>query len=64
MIAIRNLELDIGAALPTESFLRLLPKFFDDLDALHLPSQLRENCRLIAETGADLEDSVIGPDIK
>jgi len=64
MIAIRNLELDVGAPLPTESLLRLLPELFDKLDAVHLPGQLREDCSLIAETSADLEDSVIGADIK
>jgi hypothetical protein len=38
MIAVRNLELDVGSALPTESLLRLLPELFDNLDAVHLPS--------------------------
>ena len=64
MIAIRNLKLYVGAALPTESLLRLLPKLLDNLDAVHLPGQLCEDCSLIAETSADLEDSVIGADIK
>jgi hypothetical protein len=64
MIAIGNLELNVGAALPIESLLRLSPEFFDDFDAVHFPSQLREDCGLIAETGADLEDSIISPDIK
>ena len=47
-----------------ESLLRLSPELFDDFDAVHFPSQLREDCGLIAETGADLEDSVISADIK
>ena len=63
MIAIGNLELDVGAAPLTESLLRLSPELFDDFDAVHFPSQLREDCGLIAE-GADLEDSVISADIK
>jgi hypothetical protein len=57
MIAIRNSEL-------TDSLLCLLPQLFDDLDAVHLPSQLCEDCGLIAKTGADLEDNVGGADIK
>src|SRR6266540_2775463 len=64
MIAIRNLELDVGAALSAESLLGLLPELLDDLDAVHLPRQLGEDCGLIAETGADLEDRVISADIK
>jgi hypothetical protein len=49
MIAIGNLELDVGAAPLTESLLRLSPELFDDFDAVHFPSQLREDCGLIAE---------------
>jgi hypothetical protein len=44
--------------------LRLLPQLFDDLDAVHLASQLCEDCGLIAKTGADLENSVCAADIK
>jgi hypothetical protein len=64
VIAIRNLELNVGASLPTESSLRLLPELFNKLDAVNLPGQLREDCSLVAETGADLEDRVVGADIK
>jgi hypothetical protein len=59
MVAIGNLELDVGAALPLEPLLCLSSEFFDDFDAVHFPGQLREDCTLIAETGADLEDGVI-----
>jgi hypothetical protein len=52
MIAVGNLELNVGAALPIESLLRLPPELFDDFDAVHFPSQLREDCGLITETGA------------
>ena len=58
VIAIGNLELNVGAALSAESLLRLLPKLFDDLDAVHFASQLRENCGLITKTGADLKDGI------
>jgi hypothetical protein len=44
MIAICNLELDVGAALSVESLLGLLPELLDDLDAVHLPRQLGEDC--------------------
>src|SRR6266436_6075760 len=64
MIAIGNPQLHVGAALLTESSLRLAPKLFNYLDAVHFVSQLRQDCGLIAEAGADLEDSVVGADIK
>ena len=64
VIAIGNLELNVGATLSAESLLRLLPKLFDDLDAVHFASQLRENCRLITKTGADLKDIVVCTEIK
>src|SRR5262249_40984952 len=54
VIAIGNLDRDIAATLAAESLPRLLPKLFNDFDAEHFASQLRENCRLITETGADL----------
>jgi hypothetical protein len=34
MIAIGNLELDVGAALPMVSLLCLSPELFDDFDAV------------------------------
>ena len=43
--AIHNLELDIGAALATESLLRLSPEFFDDHDAVHLPEPAAQELR-------------------
>jgi hypothetical protein len=49
MIAIRNLELDVGATFPTQSFLGLLPKLFNNLDAVYLPGQLCEDCSLITK---------------
>src|SRR5438874_3385297 len=38
-----DLELDVGAALPMESLLRLSPELFDDFNAVHFPSQLRQD---------------------
>jgi hypothetical protein len=43
--------------------LRLSPKLFDDLNAVHLAGKLSENGRLVTKTGADLEDHVIGTDV-
>ena len=64
MIPIGNLDLDIGAALSAEPLLGLSAKLFNDLNAVHLASKLSENSRLVAKTGADLEDRVIGSDVK
>ena len=59
MIAVGDPELDVGASLPAQPLPRLLPELLDELDAVNLASQLRQDCSLIAETGADLEDGVI-----
>ena len=64
VIAVGDLELDIGAALLAESLLCLAGKLFDDLDAVHHARQLREDCGLVAEAGADLQHSVLGADIE
>jgi hypothetical protein len=64
VIAVGNFELDVSAALPVEPSLRLSPKLFDDLNAVHLSSKLSEDGRLVAKAGADLEDRVFGTDIK
>ena len=45
MIAIGDLELHSGAALSTKPLLRLSPKLFNDLNAVHLASKLSENIR-------------------
>ena len=55
MVAIGNLEHNVGEAVPMESLLRLSAEFLDDFDAVHFPCQPREDCGLIAEAGADLE---------
>ena len=64
MIAIRNLELDVGATFPTQSSFGLFPELFNNLDAVYLPGQLCEDCSLVTKTGADLENSVISADLK
>jgi hypothetical protein len=64
MIAIGNPQLNVGAALLTQSPLRLPPKLLDDLDAVHFVGQLRQDCGLIAEAGADFEHIVLGAEIK
>src|SRR5262245_53579912 len=64
MIAVAYPELDIGAALPLQSLLRLPRELFDDLDAVHLASQLREHGGVITQPRADLEDGVAGADVE
>ena len=61
MTAIGDLELDIGAALLSESLFCRLAELLDDFDGVNLPGQLREDGGLIAKTGADLENAVIAP---
>jgi hypothetical protein len=36
-------------------------ELFDDFDAVHLARQLREDCGLVAQPGADLQHSVSAP---
>src|SRR5262249_34373917 len=60
VIAVGDLELDIGAALLAQALLRLSGELFDDFDAVHFARQLREDCGLVAQPGADLEHRVLG----
>src|SRR5262245_30592577 len=64
VIAVAYPELDIGAALPLQSLLRLLGELFDHLDAVDLGGQLREHRGVIAQAGADLEHGVTGADVE
>ena len=64
MIAIGNLEFDIAAALLSESLFRRLAKLFDDFNGVYLAGQLREDGGLIAKTGTNFENAVVGPDVE
>src|SRR6267142_1858813 len=64
MIAIGNLEFDIAAALLSESLFRRLTKLFDYFNGVYLAGQLREDSGLIAKTGADFENAVVGLDVE
>src|SRR5262249_25019121 len=55
VIAVGDLELDVGAALLTQSLLCLLGELFDDFDAVNFACQLREDRGLVAQSSADLE---------
>jgi hypothetical protein len=55
VIAIGNLEFDIAAA---------LAKLFDDFHGVYRAGQLREDGGLIAKTGADFENAVVGLDVE
>src|SRR5262249_39429488 len=64
MIAIGNLEFDVAAALLSESLFRRLTKFFNDFNGVYFAGQLREDSGLIAKTGADFENAVVGLDVE
>src|SRR5712664_2616697 len=64
VIAIRKLEFDIAAALLPEPLFRLLAKLFDDFNGVYLAGQLREDGGLIAKTGTDFENAVVGLDVE
>ncbi len=64
MIAIGNLEFDIAAALLSESLFRGLAKLFDYFNGVHPAGQLREDSGLIAKTGTDFENAVVGLDVE
>ena len=64
MIAIGNLEFDIAAALLSESLFGVLAKLFDDFNGVYLAGQLREDRGLIANTGTDFENAVVGLDVQ
>jgi hypothetical protein len=58
--AVSQAKLDVAAALARQPLLGLLGELFDDLDAVDLAHQRREDRRLIAQAGADLQDPVAG----
>src|SRR5262245_42098248 len=64
MIAVRDSDLNVAAALPTQSLLCLSGELFDDFDAVHLPRQLREDRRLVAQPGADLEHGIVFAEVQ
>ena len=54
VVAVADPHLDIAAALLAEPLLRLRRKLLDQLDAVDLAGELREDRGLVAEAGADL----------
>src|SRR5215469_7243444 len=64
MITIGNLEFDIAAALLSKTFFGLLAKLFDDFNRVYLAGEPREHGGLIAKTGTDFENAVVGPDVE
>ena len=64
VVAVGDLELDVGAALLAQSLLCLAGELFDDFDAVHLARQLRQDRGLVAQSGADLEHGLLGADIQ
>src|SRR6185369_13992631 len=63
VIAVGDLELDIGATRLRKPVARLVRELLDDLDAVDLAGELGEDRSLIAETGPYLEHNVVGADV-
>src|SRR3974390_123879 len=64
VIAIGDSQLNVRAALLTKPTLCLSPKLFDDLDAVHLASELCQDCGMVAQSSSDLEHGIVGADIE
>ncbi len=50
---------DVGSAEPLQAGLGLARELLDNLDAPHLISKLGQDCRLIAQAGADLQHRLV-----